>query len=630
MCGIAAILSKEKRNLIPDAISTLHDLEYRGYDSAGIAVMGDKGVKVYKCVGAPSENLKEEAVYAEMGDSYKNVGAIIAHNRWATVGEPSLKNAHPHTDCSGEIAIVHNGTILNYERLKKDLVKRGHTFKSETDSEVIAHQIEEFQKGDVPLEEAILQTVLLLEGSFGIVVLSAKEPEKLYLIKNGSPVNIGLADDYFVVASSVNAILRYTDKFITMHNGEFAVLDVSGKEKEYKIFKYVDTDKKHIEKKEDTISGVSVDDLSKGDYDTFMLKEVFEQPAVAKSTMLGRYDKKTGKAVLGGLIDDEQFLKNIKHMYTVACGTAHNAGCVGRELIELLARVSVHNEIASEFRYRNQVLDPNTTAFFTVSQSGETADTLGAIQLAKDKGYLTFGIVNVVGSAIANETKSGIYTHAGAEIGVASTKAFISQIVIFYLLALYLARERGMSAEEGKEFIKHLEEIPEKIKEVLTLDESIKKIVSRHKDIKHINFLGRGIHVPLANEAALKFKELTYMEAGSYPLGELKHGPIAIVDENCLSVVIMPKDDLFDLSKNSVEQIKSKGGRVLIITDESVKDDPILEKVDDVILLPTLEDASFYPLIEIVPLQLFAYYFALALGNNVDKPRNLAKSVTVE
>ncbi|GMQ95211.1 MAG: glutamine--fructose-6-phosphate transaminase (isomerizing) [Patescibacteria group bacterium] len=630
MCGIAAILSKEKGNLIPKAISMLRDLEYRGYDSAGIAVMGDADISTYKCLGAPSEHLREEDIYTAMGESCKNVHAIIAHNRWSTVGKPSIKNAHPHTDCGKHIAIVHNGTILNYAPLKKDLVGKGHTFRSDTDSEVIAHQIEEFQKNNISLEEAILHAVELLEGSFGLVVFFIDEPKKLYLVKNGSPVNIGLAPDSFIVASSVNAILRYTDKFITMRDGEFAVLDVAGSEKEYKIFHYADKHKKHISKTENTISGVSIDDLSKGEYETFMLKEIFEQPATTKSTILGRYDKKTGNAVLGGLIDDKEFLKNIKHMYTVACGTAHNAGCLGRGLIEHFARVDVQNEIASEFRYRKQVLDPNITAVFMVSQSGETADTLGAVQSARDKGYFTFGIVNVVGSAIANETKAGVYTRAGAEIGVASTKAFTSQAAIFYLLALSLARGRSMQVGDGKKFIEHLEEIPDKMKKMLAAGETIKEIVSRHTDIRNINFLARGIHIPIANEAALKFKELTYMEAGSYPLGELKHGPIAIVDKECLSVIIMPKDPLFDLSKNSIEQIKSKGGRVLVITDESGASDPLIQKVGDVITIPTLEDPLFYPLVEIIPLQLFAYHFARALGRDVDKPRNLAKSVTVE
>jgi glucosamine--fructose-6-phosphate aminotransferase (isomerizing) len=630
MCGIAGILSTKKRGVIPDVIASLSDLEYRGYDSAGIATISEWGIKTYKCLGAPSQNLNAREVYKSIGGATRKTKVAIGHNRWATHGVPTLSNAHPHTDCHGEMALVHNGTIINYETLRDKLKKAGHIFKSDTDTEVIAHQIEEARKHSCSTEKAILQSIALLEGSFGLVILLKDDPNKLYLAKNGSPINIGLTKDSFIVASSVNAILRHTDKFISLKDGEFAVLDVEKKIPKYKIFNFTDKTKGKIKKEINTIKDTKLQDLSKGEHPSFMLKEIFEQPSVTKTTILGRYDKKAGNAILGGLIDYEEKLGGIKNIYTIACGTAHNAGVLGKEIIELITEINVRNEIASEFRYKKNNLNPQNTALFAISQSGETADTLKSVKKAKHDSYDVFGIVNVVGSAIAQEVDAGMYTRAGAEVGVASTKAFTSQAAIFYLLALKLARGRSMQIEEGRGFIKNFEEIPGKQKETLKTEQKIKKLVNKYAYIKNINFLGRGIHLPIANEAALKFKELTYMEAGSYPLGELKHGPMAVIDEECLSVVIIPKDNLFEISKNSIEQIKSKGGKVLVITDESAKNDPILKKVDDVIFIPTLKDPLFYPLVEIIPLQLFAAHFAVALGKDVDKPRNLAKSVTVE
>lgn len=630
MCGIAGILSTKKREVIPDVIASLSDLEYRGYDSSGIATISEWGIKTYKCLGAPSRNLNNREIYKSIGGGVRKTKVAIGHNRWATHGAPALSNAHPHIDCHGELALVHNGTIINYEALREKLEKAGHIFKSDTDTEVIAHQIEEARKNSASPEEAILHSITLLEGSFGLVILLKDEPNKLYLAKNGSPINIGLAQDSFIVASSVNAILRHTDKFISLKDGEFAVLDVEERITKYKIFNFNDKKGGKIKKKINTIKDTKLEDLSKGEYSSFMLKEIFEQPSVTKTTMLGRCDKEAGDAVLGGLIDYEEKLKEIKNIYTIACGTAHNAGTLGKEIIESLTDINVRNEIASEFRYKKNNLDPQNTALLAISQSGETADTLESIKEAKHKGYNVFGIINVVGSAIAEEADAGVYTRAGVEIGVASTKAFTSQAIVFYLLALKLARERSMQIQEGREFIENLDEIPGKQKTVLGVEQQIKNLALKYTNIKNINFLGRGIHLPIANEAALKFKELTYIEAGSYPLGELKHGPMAVIDEECLSVVIMPKDNLFEISKNSIEQIKSKRGKVLIITDESAKSDPILKKVDDVIFIPTLSDSLFYPLVENIPLQLFAAHFASALGKDVDKPRNLAKSVTVE
>jgi glucosamine--fructose-6-phosphate aminotransferase (isomerizing) len=629
MCGIVGIISKETKELVPNAITALRDLEYRGYDSAGLGFVHDHKIKTYKVLGAPSENLHQNEIYTstKMGKD-PNITTIIGHSRWATHGKPAIKNAHPHTDCTGRIAVVHNGTILNFETLKKALISQGHTFTSDTDTEVIAHSIEEALKHEKSFEEAFVHAVRMLEGSFGIVAIDLQSPQKLFVAKNGSPLNIGMTEDSFVVASSVNALLRYTSQYISLSDKEFAVL--SAEKNLLTQHTYQFKNKTQTNKEFKPIKGASVDDISKNGFETFMLKEVYEQPETSEKTLLGRYNKHTGDAVLGGFADFEHMLKNVHTICTVACGTAHNAGKVGKEIIESLTDIIVCNEIASEFRYKKHNFKPDNSLILAISQSGETADTLEALKEAKRKEFTTFGIVNVVGSAISTQTDAGEYTRAGSEIGVASTKAFTSQLVVLYLLALKLARANGFTPQAGKQYIQALESMPNHMRDVLSQAKDIQKIARMFKQIKSISFLGRGIHVPIADEAALKFKELTYMEAGSYPLGELKHGPIAVVDKDHLSVIIMPKDDLFALSKNSIEQILSKGGKVLIITDNSAKNDPIIKKADATIFLPTLKQPIFYPLLEILPLQLFSYYFTKLLGNNADKPRNLAKSVTVE
>ncbi len=631
MCGIIGILSAKHGDIITNVVTGLIDLEYRGYDSAGLAILSRDGIKTYKRLGAPSQYFFADEIVQELDVADQTIPIAIGHNRWATHGKPSLQNAHPHVDCSGKLAIVHNGTILNYAILKERLQSVGHIFLSETDTEVIAHLIEEELKTAKTMEEALRASVRQLEGSFGLVVMDASQPTVLYAAKNGSPIMIGLATDEFIVASSPNAIMRHTDAFISLQDGELAVLRILDQgELHYRIASWKDPQDREIQKKINRVDGISQEDLSKGDYETFMLKEIFEQPQVLSMTILGRYDKNTGTAVLGGLIDQQATLQRLRHLYTIGCGTAHNAACVGREIIEQLTNIHVSNEIASEFRYRRLHADPEHTVMLAISQSGETADTIESVKEAKRKGYSTFGIVNVVGSAIAEETSAGIYTRAGAEIGVASTKAFSSQVMVFYLLGLLLARMQQMTLQEGREFLEQLERIPNCVEQTLTLRASVEAIAARVKEIRTIHFLGRGIHLPIAHEAALKFKELTYMETGSYPLGELKHGPIAVIDEHCLSVCILPKDQLFDIGKNSIEQIKAKCGKILLITDESAQNESILKKVDEVLFIPHLDNPLFYPLVEIVPLQLFAYAFATQSGKNVDKPRNLAKSVTVE
>jgi glucosamine--fructose-6-phosphate aminotransferase (isomerizing) len=630
MCGIIGVISKNKQELIPQAISALCDLEYRGYDSAGVGFIDEGKIKVYKCLGAPSEKLHKEDVYEKTNIIDKKITTVIGHNRWATHGKPSVKNAHPHVDCTGRIALAHNGTILNFESLKNSLEKLGHTFYSETDTEVIAHCIEEALKHEKDFRDAFVAAIKMLEGSFGIVAIDAQDPGKLYIAKNGSPLNIGRTKDAFIVASSVNALLRHTKEYIALSDNEYAVLNAQNGALKQEIFS-LNKDFTLITKKSKQIKGVSQNDMTKGDFDTFMLKEIYEQPKTTHATLLGRYNKKTGDAVLGGIIELNEFFASLTNICTIACGTANNAGKVGKEIIEKMTNITVRNEIASEFNYKKINLEIEKTLMLAISQSGETADTLEAVKKAKRDGYTTCGIVNVVGSAISVETGVGEFTRAGTEIGVASTKAFTAQLALMYLFAIKLARARGtMDQKEGINTIKTLEKIPKLMQETLSLDKSIFDIAKKFKRVKNISFLGRGIHTAIADEAALKFKELTYLEAGSCPLGELKHGPIAVIDKDHLSVIIMPKDELFELSKNSVEQIRSKGGKVLIITDESARGESFLKKVDAVIFIPTIKQGIFYPLLEIIPLQLFAYHFATLLGRNVDKPRNLAKSVTVQ
>lgn len=626
MCGIIGIVTKEKRDIAPFLIGALSRLEYRGYDSAGIALGKDKTLHILKCTGAPSEHLHADEIMQKGKSIDASVG--IGHNRWATHGKPTLRNAHPHTDTKKRVAVVHNGTILNYEILRKELQEEGCIFISETDTEVIPHLIAKYLNKGMTMEDAFFSTILQLEGTFGIVAFDTHDVSHLYVAKEGSPIVIGVADDAYYVASSTHGFLPFTDRFITLLDGEMAVVS-SHPKLELKISNIKER-KQITSRKHQVAEQTSVGDLLKGDFETFMLKEIFEQPTTTLATILGRTDEASGVAVLGGLFDYQLLLKNAGHMLITGCGTAYNAGEVGAYVIEQITDIMVRTEIASEGRYKKLHTDNEKTVVFAISQSGETADTIEYLKELKRKQYETFGIVNVVGSAIAEITGKGVYIKAGAEIGVASTKAFTSQIAAVYLLALYIGRMQSMDLEKGKNFVESLLAIPNLMKETLLLSNDIETLVAKYSMYTKIQFLGRGIHVPIAKEASLKFKEITYLETGAYPLGELKHGPIAIVDENTLSIVILPHDELFALGVNSIEQIKSKGGKVLLITDRSMRAHPITKKVDDIIIIPHLTDEIFYPFLEIIPLQLFAYYFARALGRNIDKPRNLAKSVTVQ
>jgi glucosamine--fructose-6-phosphate aminotransferase (isomerizing) len=628
MCGIIGFVSQKEKQLLPLLITSLGDLEYRGYDSSGIAIVDHGIFKTTKCLGAPSEHFNKEVIEGEFGTKNITSTVGIGHTRWATHGKPSIQNAHPHFDCGHNIAVVHNGTILNYEILKEQLLALGHIFVSETDSEIIPHLIEQELKGGVTMHDAVKCVAQKLDGGFGLVIINKDDPHKLYVVKNGSPLTIGKTDAMFVVASSPNALLRYTDRYIVLEDGEMGVLD--GASLSYEITKYHDKARNYIQKVEQLIDGMTIGDLGKGDYATFMLKEIYEQPSTTRMTMLGRFDLTKGEVILGGLKDMEKQLHAIKHVAIVACGTAYNAGLVAKEIIESLTPVTVTTHVASEFRYSKFNYSKEDTVVIAISQSGETADTLESVKDIQKRGYTTLGIVNVVGSAIANETDAGVFTRAGAEIGVASSKAFTAQCTVAYLLAILLARSRGMAAYDATKFLTAFEKIPDQMAAVLLQASHIQAIAKKYKNASTIQFLGRGVHMAIASEGALKFKELTYKEVGAYSLGELKHGPMAVIDDQSVSIVLLPKDKLFDLSKVSLEQIKSKGGNIIAITDAVTAQDVSLKCANDIITIPHLEDPLLYPLLEVLVLQLFAYYSALQLNRNIDKPRHLAKSVTVQ
>jgi glutamine---fructose-6-phosphate transaminase (isomerizing) len=609
MCGIVGYIGKNKA--YPILIEGLKRLEYRGYDSAGISILDAGKMVTVKAVGKVA-SLEEKVGSREI------LGMIgIAHTRWATHGKPSENNAHPHSDCKKEIFLVHNGIIENYKELKEKLEKRGHKFTSETDSEVLAHLVEEFHKKET-LKESVRKALISVRGTYGIAVKSKKEPDVLVIARNGSPLLLGIGKDEFIVASDVSAVIRYTDQVIYLNDGEIAEVRKDG-------FEVSNLKKKKIEK---GISKVdwSVEEAEKKGYAHFMLKEIFEQPEAIENAIRGRLIPKEGEAKLGGLRDVGEKLRDLKRLVLVSCGTSYYAALVGKYMLEEYAGIETQVEYASEFRYRKPMLDKRT-AVIAISQSGETADTLAAIREGKNKGSLALGIVNVVGSTIARETDAGVYNHAGPEIGVASTKAFTSQISILALLTLYLGRQRNMSYVMGKRIVDELKKIPKLIGSVLLQSRDIKKIANKYKKFGNFLYLGRKYNFPIALEGALKIKEIAYVHAEGYPSGEMKHGPIALIDKNFPSVILAPKDSVYEKSISGIQEIKARGGRVIAI---ATKGDKSIEKLaDDVIYIPkTLEMLT--PLVSVVPLQLLAYYFAVGRGLDVDKPRNLAKSVTVE
>jgi glutamine---fructose-6-phosphate transaminase (isomerizing) len=609
MCGIVGYIGK--KDVAPILVEGLKRLEYRGYDSAGISVIFEDNIYNVKSVGKVVElenKIGEKEILGTIG---------IAHTRWATHGKPSDKNSHPHSDCKGDIHIVHNGIIENYRELKEYLIKKNHKFKSETDSEVVAHLIEEFNK-KTDFKNSVMETLKLIRGTYGLAIISRKEPDKIIIARNGSPLVLGIGKDEFIIASDVSAIVRHTDKVIYFEDGEVALISRDN-------YEVTNIKNKIINKKVATIDW-TVEKSQKGEFANFMLKEIFEQPESVKNAIRGRLIPEEGLAKLGGMGDISKRLKELDKIIIVACGTSYYSGLVGEYILEEYAGIPVEVEYASEFRYRKPILDKKT-AVIAISQSGETADTLAAIREAKNKGALTLGIVNVIGSTIARETDAGTYTHTGPEIGVASTKAFSSQLSILVLLALMLGRQRGMSLVTGKRISQDLEKIPKLIEKILRQSKDIKKIAKKYYKYKDFLYLGRKYNFPIAMEGALKIKEISYVHAEGYPSGEMKHGPVALIDEKFPSLFIAPKDSVYEKNISGMQEIKARGGKIIAIATEGDKE--IKKIADDVIYIPkTLEMLT--PMLSVVPLQLFAYYVGVLRGYDVDKPRNLAKSVTVE
>ena len=609
MCGIVgSIGNRQAKELL---IEGLRRLEYRGYDSAGISLVAGGRLKTVKAVGRVAE------LESKIADLPLESTAGIAHTRWATHGKPSEKNAHPHQDCHGRVSLVHNGIVENYQLLKERLIAAGHKFRSETDSEVIAHLIEEEMKTQ-GFEAAFSSALKQVKGTYGIAALCVDEPEKLFAARMGSPLVIGVGLGEYMIASDVSAMVGHVERVIYLEDGEVAVVSRDG----YRIKTLTN---KSLHKEEIALEWTE-EQAKKGGYPHFMIKEILEQPKSFADALLGRLVPEDGLARLGGLREVEDRLRSIRRLIIVACGTSYHAGLVGEYMIEEYAGIPVEVEYASEFRYRKPLIDKHT-AVLALSQSGETADTLAAIREAKRKGALTLGIVNVVGSSIARETDAGIYNHAGPEVSVASTKAFTSQLAILALLTLYLGRQRDMSMVTGKRIVKELLRLPRLMEQVLEQADGIKKMARKYKDVPHFLYLGRKYNFPIAYEGALKLKEIAYVPAQGYATGEMKHGSIALIEPSILSIFITPEDSVYEKNLSGLEEIKARGGRVLAVT--TVGNTALAKKADDVVFIPkTLELLT--PLLSVIPLQLFAYYVSAAKGYDVDKPRNLAKSVTVE
>jgi glucosamine--fructose-6-phosphate aminotransferase (isomerizing) len=608
MCGIVGYVGP--REAPPLLLEGLKRLEYRGYDSAGVSITNGGGLETRKAAGKIS---KLEAV---MNGSPLHGTVGIAHTRWATHGPPTECNAHPHHDCTNTIAVVHNGIIENASTLKAQLEARGHEFRSETDTEVLAHLIEAEYEDD--LEGAVADALRQVEGTYGIAVVSSRDPDKIVAARKGSPLLVGVGDGEYYVASDAAAILQYTRQVVYLDDGEVAVLSRNG-------YQVVDLRERQLQKPVTKIDW-DLEQIEKGGFPHFMLKEIFEQPRTIENTMRGRLLLEEGDAKLGGIDLPAEKLLEADQIIITACGTSWHAGLIGEQLIEEFARIPVEVEYASEFRYRNAVVTPKTLAI-VISQSGETADTLAAAREAKNRGATTIGIVNVVGSTIARETDCGMYTHAGPEIGVASTKAFTSQVVSLALLTLKLARMRGLSVVKGREIAEALQKLPGQIQQILDRADEIEQLAEEFKRAPNFLYLGRGYNFPTALEGALKLKEISYIHAEGYPAAEMKHGPIALIDEMMPVVFIAPHDSVFEKLVSNVQEVKARRGTVIAIT---TRDEEALEgKVDYEFRIPeTIEELT--PVLAAIPLQLLAYYIAVKRGANVDQPRNLAKSVTVE
>jgi glutamine---fructose-6-phosphate transaminase (isomerizing) len=624
MCGIVGYVGK--KSVVPVIIEGLRRLEYRGYDSAGIAVAGDgEGLQVLRAEGK-LRNLEEAVRLKPLHGTYG-----IGHTRWATHGRPTEENAHPHRDCSGKIVVVHNGIVENYLSLKKKLNEEGHKFTTETDTEIIAHLVEKYSAHSgngrrVGLEEAVRRAVKELSGVFALAVISTDDPDKIVAARNGPPAVIGLGNDEYFVASDVPAILFHTRDIFFLADGDMAVVTPDG-------VHLSDFDGKPVRRQ---IQHVTWDPImaEKGGFKHFMLKEIYEQPRAVRDTALGRVSQDTGRIFLEQMEISEAEFRAAEKINIIACGTSWHAGQAGKFMIESLARLAVEVDYASEWRYRNPIVEPDTLTL-VISQSGETADTIAAQREAKSRGSKTLAICNVVGSMITREAAGTIYTHAGPEIGVASTKAFTGQLTALYVLAMYLAQVRGvMTEEQARTAMLELTRIPGKLENILTHDEACEELAKRYQRVHDFLFLGRGIHYPIALEGALKLKEISYIHAEGYPAGEMKHGPNALIDEN-LPVVVIATRDLnnpgsvlrYEKTISNLKEVKARSGVVIALATEG--DEEIREAADHVIHIPAAPE-ELSPILEIVPLQLLAYHIAVRRGCDVDQPRNLAKSVTVE
>ncbi len=608
MCGIVGYVGPRQAATL--LLEGLRRLEYRGYDSAGIAVVNGAGLAIRKAAGKLSNLEKEVAGNLPKG----TIG--IGHTRWATHGAPTTPNAHPHTDQSGRIALIHNGIIENAGSFRKALLMRGHTFTSETDTEVLAHLVGELYQGN--LEEAVAAALRDVEGAYGIAVISADEPGVLVAARNGSPLIVGVGEGEQFVASDASPLLEHTRSVIYLDDGEMVVLTRDG----YRVRDL------HVKHKDKPVNRIDWDlaTIERGGYEHFMLKEICEQPESLGNTLRGHLLEEEGTARVAGLNLTDEELLSLERIIITACGTSWHSGLIGEYMLEELARIPVEVEYASEFRYRNPVVNDRTLVV-GISQSGETADTLAAIREAKLRGARTVGLVNVVGSTIAREVHGGTYLHAGPEVGVASTKAFTSQVAALALLTLRLGRLRNLSILQGRQFIQALTALPGQIQQILARADEVKVLAERFFTGNNALYLGRGVNFPVALEGALKLKEISYIHAEGYPAAEMKHGPIALIDENMPVVFIAPRDAVHSKIVSNIEEVKARGGKVLAICSEG--DAEIARLADATFTVPATLDL-LTPILTIVPLQLLSYYVAVRRGCNVDQPRNLAKSVTVE
>jgi len=620
MCGIVGYIGDQQ--VAPLLIQGLKRLEYRGYDSAGIAVAKNGSLLVRKEAGKIAE--LEKMLLTDPVEGVYGIG----HTRWATHGPPNQRNAHPHVSENGDFAVVHNGIIENAQPLKRKLMERGHTFSSDTDTEVLVHLIEDIFNTGVSedgsragkLERAVEAALQQIEGTYGIAVISSKDPGKIVAARLGSPLLIGVGEQgETFVASDAAAVIAHTRDVIYLDDGDMATVTEGG----YTVHRH---NQGPVSR---PISRVDwdLDEVERGGYDHFMLKEIMEQPQTLRETMRGRLLEEEGNVKLGGLTAMDTELMELERIIILGCGTSWHSGLIGEYMLEDIARIPTDVEYASEFRYRRPVVEPNTLTI-SISQSGETADTLWAMREARQQGATALGIVNAVGSTIARETDAGVYLHAGPEIGVASTKAFTSQVVVLAMMTIHLGRLRGtLTASRGREIVRALQQLPEQVARVLEHEDEIKRLAEEYKDSRNFLYLGRGYNFPAALEGALKLKEISYIHAEGYPAAEMKHGPIALIDENMPVVVIAPRDAVYDKVRSNIDEVKARGGCIIGVISE---DDTELEQVvDHVIRIPRTHD-MLTPILASVPLQLLAYHIAVLRGSNVDQPRNLAKSVTVE